>query len=102
MPRWDAKAFLGRNRVGLSVVVVTYNMPRELPRTLLSLSATYQRHVHADDYEIIVVHNGSPPPVDRAAIDGLRGNFRLIRIDRASPSPAHAVNRGIAEAKGDV
>ena len=31
----------------LSVVVVVYNMPREAPRTLLSLSATYQRHIDA-------------------------------------------------------
>src|SRR5437879_7615949 len=98
MPLWGAKAFLRRKRVGLSIVVVAYNMPRELPRTLLSLSANYQRHVHADDYEIIVVDNSSTPPVDRSVIDGLRGNFHLIRIDPAPPSPAHAVNRGIAEA----
>jgi glycosyltransferase involved in cell wall biosynthesis len=102
MLRWGAKAFSRRKSIGLSIVVVAYNMPRELPRTLLSLSANYQRHVHEDDYEVIVVDNGSRPPVDRAALDGLRGNFRLIRIDPASPSPAHAVNRGIAEAKGDV
>ena len=102
MPVRMVERFLRRKRIDLSVVVVAYNMPRELPRTLLSLSADYQRHVRADDYEIVVVDNGSTPPVDRAAIDALRGNFRLIRIDPASPSPAHAVNRGIAEAKGDV
>ena len=32
----------------------------------------------------------------------LAGNFRLIRIDPAPPSPVHAVNRGLAEARGDV
>jgi hypothetical protein len=86
----------------LSVVVVVYNMPREAPRTLHSLSAAYQRHIDADDYEVIVVDNGSDPPFDPRMIEGLSGNFRLIRIDPAPSSPARAVNRGIAEARGDV
>ncbi len=86
----------------ISVVVVVYNIPREIPRTLLSLSASYQRHIRADEYEIIVVDNGSTPPVDPKMLDGLDGNFRLIRMDPASPSPARAINRGLREAKGDV
>ncbi|MEK6321322.1 MAG: glycosyltransferase family A protein [Acidobacteriota bacterium] len=86
----------------LSVVVVVYNMPREGPRTLHSLSAAYQRHIEPDDYEVIVVDNGSNPPFDPKVIEGLSGNFRLIRIDPASPSPVQAVNRGIAEARGEV
>jgi glycosyltransferase involved in cell wall biosynthesis len=92
----------GRKRPDLSVVVVTYNIPREIPRTLLSLSAAYQRDIAADDYEVIVVDNGSNPPFDERVFDGLAGNFRLIRIHPASPSPAHAINRGIAAAKGKV
>jgi hypothetical protein len=86
----------------ISVVVVVYNIPREAPRTLLSLSAGYQRYIDPRDYEVIVVDNGSSPPVDREMIDGLAGNFRLIRIDQASPSPVAALNRGIAAARGDV
>lgn len=86
----------------LSVVVVVYNMAREAPRTLLSLSADYQRHIDADDYEVIVVDNGSNPPFDSSEIERLSGNFRLLRIDDASPSPAQAINRGLAEARGDV
>lgn len=87
---------------GLSVVVVVYNMAREAPRTLHSLSAGYQRHIKPDDYEVIVVDNGSNPPLDPKVIEGLAGNFRLIRIDDASPSPAQAINRGLAEARGEV
>jgi hypothetical protein len=86
----------------LSVIVVVYNMLREAPRTLHSLSAAYQRHIDPDDYEVIVVDNGSTPPFDPKIIEGLTGNFRLIRIDPAPCSPAHAVNRGLAEAQGDV
>ena len=86
----------------VSVVVVVHNMVREAPRTLYSLSAAYQRHIAADEYEVIVVDNGSSPPFDPKVLDGLTGNFRLIRLDPAPPSPAHAVNVGLAAATGDI
>jgi glycosyltransferase involved in cell wall biosynthesis len=86
----------------VSVVVVVYNIPKEAPRTLHSLSAAYQRSIDPDDYEVIVVDNGSTPPVEQQLIDGLSGNFRLIRIDQGHPSPAQALNRGLAEARGDI
>ncbi|MEX0666633.1 MAG: class I SAM-dependent methyltransferase [Acidimicrobiia bacterium] len=86
----------------LSLVVVAYNIERELPRTLQSLSVGYQRGVNASDYEVVVVDNGSPTPVDPSVFDGLDGQFRLVRIDDASPSPAPAVNRGLREARGDA
>ncbi len=86
----------------LSVVVVIYDIPREAPRTLYSLSAAYQRGIAPGDYEVIVVDNGSNPPLDPSVVKALRGNFHLIRIDPAPPSPAHAINRGLAAAKGDV
>jgi glycosyltransferase involved in cell wall biosynthesis len=94
--------FWRQRRIEVSVVVVAYNMARELPRTLLSLSAGYQRDIPADDYEVIVVDNGSTQPLDPAVIGKLRGNFRLIRIDPAPPSPAHAINRGLAAARGKI
>jgi hypothetical protein len=86
----------------VSVVVVVYNMAREAPRTLHSLSAAYQRHIAPDDYEVIVVDNGSNPPLDPQLIASLSGNFRLIRIDHALPSPAQALNLGLAEARGGI
>jgi glycosyltransferase involved in cell wall biosynthesis len=86
----------------VSLVVVIYNIPREAPRTLYSLSAAYQRHIDKDDYEVVVVDNGSTPPVDPRMVEGLSGNFRLIRIDQALPSPAQALNRGLAEARADI
>ncbi|RWF46552.1 MAG: glycosyltransferase [Mesorhizobium sp.] len=85
----------------VSVVVVAYNIPRELPRTLLSLALPYQQGVAADDYEVIVVDNGSPSAVSESLIAEYGPNFRLLRMDDASPSPAAAVNRGIMEARGD-
>ena len=49
-------------RPSLSVVVVAYDMARELPRTLRSLAPDYQQGIAADDYEVVVVDNGSPTP----------------------------------------
>jgi hypothetical protein len=86
----------------LSVVVVAHNMDREVRRTLYSLSADYQRHIARDDYEVIVVDNGSDMPVDAAIFAELAGNFRLIRIDPAPASPAPALNRGLAAARGEI
>jgi hypothetical protein len=68
----------------------------------MSLSAGNQDNVSADDYEIIVVDNGSPTPIDPSDFADLDGHFRLIRIDDAPPSPAHAVNVGLREARGEV
>jgi hypothetical protein len=85
----------------LSVVVVAYAMERELPRTLRTLLAPYQRGIDVDDYEIVVVDNGSPRALEPASVhDGTP--VRYHRIDGASPSPAHAANVGLGLARGDV
>src|SRR5580704_15725123 len=86
----------------VSVVVIVHNMAREAPRTLHSLSAAYQRHIDPNDYEVIVVDKGSTPPFDPHVFETLEGYFRLIRIDRAPPSPVAAINRGLAEARGKL
>ena len=86
----------------LSVVVVAHDMPRELPRTLRSLSPGHQRGLAADDYEVIVVDNGSTPPVDRGLSAGFEGRLRLERIDPAPPSPALAANHGLQMAEGNL
>jgi glycosyltransferase involved in cell wall biosynthesis len=93
---------LRRQPPKVSVIVVVYNMAREAPRTLYSLSAAYQRHFAADDYEVIVVDNGSAPPFDPDVLAQLEGNFRLIRMEQAPPSPVPAINRGLAEARGKL
>lgn len=86
----------------ISLIVCACKLHREISRTLMSLSASYQRHISPDDYEILVMDNGSNPPLHESLIEGLEGNFRLIRIDQAPPSPAHALNVGMAEARGRI
>ena len=81
--------------VTLSVVVVVHDMARELPRTLASMGPDRQRGLDADAYEIIVVDNGSDPPVDARLTESFDGNLRLERLDPAPASPARAANHGI-------
>jgi len=86
----------------LSVVVVVYDMPHAAPRTLFALSAAYQRDLAEDDYEIIVVDNGSRQPLPAAAIAALPRNVRCLSLARPRPSPAAAANLGLALARGAV
>lgn len=76
-----------------------YEIPREIYRTMLSLAPEYQLHIAAREYEVIVVDNGSAPELQ---IGDVNSRARVIRLEDASPSPAAAVNRGLAEAHGDV
>jgi SAM-dependent methyltransferase len=86
----------------LSIVVVSYEMTRELPRTLYTLSPAYQRDIDPANYEIVLVDNGSsePPRTDQFADLGC--HLRLHVMDNPTVSPAAAVNRGIAMARGNV
>jgi hypothetical protein len=86
----------------LSVVVVVHDMARELPRTLHTLGPSYQRDIDADDYEVIVVDNGSAAPLDPSLVEQFGGHLRLERIDPAPPSPVQAANLGIRLARGDL
>ena len=82
----------------LSVVVVAYDMRRELPRTLRSLSPEVQQGVEAEQYELLVVDNGSPEPLDERLCDAFGARVRLLEVERPSPSPAEAANLGLSEA----
>lgn len=85
-------------RPALSVILVAYNMARELPRTLASLSRRMQPGTDGLQYEIIVVDNGSVPPVS-LPYDPM---VSIMRVKDASPSPAAAVNRAVEASGGDL
>lgn len=86
----------------VSVIVVTYDMSREAPRTLRSLTPGYQLDGEDLDYEILVVDNGSPQPLDGDMVESFGDRFRLIRVDDAPPSPVDAINQAAAAARGDL
>ena len=86
----------------LSVVVVAYRMARELPRTLRSLSPEMQRGIRAEQYEIIVVDNGSPQPIAIETIPTLSAQVNYYRFEKAPVSPASAINFGLQRARGTL
>ena len=86
----------------LSVIVVAYDMAREIPRTLQGLARDYQQGAQDLEYEVLLVDNGSPIPLDPKTWAHVDVPVRLIRIDDAAPSPAPAVNVGLAQAHGEV
>jgi hypothetical protein len=90
------------SRFALSVVIIAYDMDREVPRTLRSLTPNYQRSIGSSDYEVVLVDNGSPRPLDEAMLAAFPGHLRVARMDPAHPSPAHAANIGLEMAQGEL
>jgi glycosyltransferase involved in cell wall biosynthesis len=86
----------------LSVIVIGYDMARELPRTIRSLSPALQRDIAAADYEILVVDNGSRSPPTAEEVAGWSANARLIIIAQPTVSPVPAINLALAQARGEL
>lgn len=89
------------SRLPLSVIVAFHDMRREAPRTLHSLSPSYQRGVTADDYEVLAVDIGSAPALEHEVVRAAGPRSRLLRFPR-SPSPAAAINAAVAESQGEA
>jgi hypothetical protein len=85
----------------LSVVVVEFNMAREIERTILSLSDRYQHDVHTSDYEVVLVDNGSSAPSNKDTLRKIMPSLRIHQMKGALASPAAALNMGLAMARGE-
>lgn len=85
----------------ISVVVIVYNMRREAPRTLRSLTTSYQLDLSPDDYEVVVVDNGSSEPLEPSTVASFGSNFRHVYYDTASRSPCAALNQVVASVKSE-
>jgi len=86
----------------LSVILIAYDMAREIPRTLQSLSRSYQTSAQDLAYEVLLVDNGSPIPLDESTWAGVDVPVRLIKVQDAPSSPAMAVNRALEAAEGEI
>lgn len=86
----------------LSVIVVGYNMARELPRTIRSLSPQMQRGIDSRDYEVILIDNGSTRPADEAELRRYLPDLVMHRLADATVSPVHAINFGLTLARGEL
>lgn len=86
----------------LSIIVIAYEMRREIPRTLQGLARDYQKGIEQLDYEVILVDNGSPDALDASILAGIDIPARLISIDNAHHSPANAINTVARQASGEL
>jgi glycosyltransferase involved in cell wall biosynthesis len=80
----------------ISVIIPTHNRPEKLAETLAGLRKQY---LPAVDYDIIVVDDGSTPPVQLPDF-GAAPRLNLIRLGGGERSAAR--NAGAAIAQGDV
>jgi hypothetical protein len=86
----------------VSIVVVNYNMTREMPRTLRSLAPPYQRGCARGGSEIIVVDNGSAVPPCADDFTDIDADIRILVQDNASHSPVAAINSAMQEARAPL
>src|SRR5438105_12991122 len=76
-------------------------MPREIPRTIRTLSPQTQRGIRPEQYEIIVVDNGSTRPFDRELCMQWGADPIFQAVASPNPSPCAAVNKGLQVARGE-
>jgi len=85
----------------LSIVLIAYDMQREVPRTLFSLGRSYQQQTDNLDYEIIVIDNGSPTPLTLTDMGCIGVPVRHYVLGNASVSPASAINHAVSLSESD-
>ncbi len=82
----------------VSVVIPTYNRPRQLAQCLDGLSQlTYPRN----RFEVIVVNDGGPIDLT-PAVAGYRDRLNLTLLRQPRGGPGAARNAGAAAARGDI
>lgn len=86
----------------ISIIIISYNMAREVPRTVESFLPPYQTGIDMDDVEVIVMENGSPHPISSEITSSWPSNVRYHFVEDAHPSPAQALNQGVAMANADL
>lgn len=88
-------------RPALSVVANFYNMQREAARSLRTMCSPYQRAVDPKTWEIIAVDNGSATPLAPVGLDTAGTALHYRRERPGNPSPCAAINRAVAQARGE-
>ena len=67
-----------------------------------TLSPEFQREVSRDDYEVIVVDNGSTDPVDQTLCQSFGARLTFVDVPDPTPSPCRAINLGLQIASADL
>ena len=84
----------------MSIIVICYNMNREIQRTIYSLSADFQRDISSDEYEVILVDNGSKVPPKLEDFSGMDIDLTIYNHENPTHSPVAAINMAINKASG--
>ncbi len=82
---------------GITFIIAAYNMERQLVRTLKSLTPYYQE-AEPQELEIIIVDNGSTPPLTHAQFRDFPRVTKVLRVD-GKPSPVFGLNQAIEHAQ---
>jgi hypothetical protein len=82
----------------LSVIVITYCMQHQIANTIMTLTPPYQQNVSADQYQVVVIDNGS----DEALTESIwkqspNVRYQHIAKQNAPRNPGVAINRAVAE-----
>jgi glycosyltransferase involved in cell wall biosynthesis len=98
-PEASGRGAAGRPAPGLSVVLATFNRAATLARLLRQLSV---QTLPPDEFEVILVDDGSTPPVGAAqpALPPVPFCLKLVRQDNAGTPLAR--HRGMLEARGEI
>jgi glycosyltransferase involved in cell wall biosynthesis len=80
-----------------SVVIPTYNRPRELAACLRALADLDFPH---DRFEVVVVDDGSPVPPE-GVVASFRPRLDLVLLSRPNAGPGDARNAGVSRARGE-
>lgn len=91
----------GRSKPIISFVVIVYDMPDQAQNTARSLFVDYQLGARSEDYEVLIVENESAHTLPRGFIDSLPSNFSYHLRKETQPTPVHAINYGIGQARGE-
>lgn len=86
----------------LSILLISYNMRREVPKTLQSLARAYQLGAGKLDYEVLVIDNGSSEKLDVDVVQAMGPQFKYHYLQDAPASPAYAFNYAASHSSGDI
>jgi glycosyltransferase involved in cell wall biosynthesis len=81
----------------VTLIVCHFEIPRELPRTIFSLSPKFQQDVTGLDYEVLVVDNGSKSKLDLSFAREWDLNIRGLSFSDPNPSPVEALNFAVSQ-----
>lgn len=85
---------------GVSFVIIYFDIPRQIERTLLSCSPEFQ-HVPPGELEVVLVDCSSRFPLPNDIQDRFPHVTQILKV-KGQPSPVLALNEGIAATRFDM